>query len=131
MNIYVPIGLTELAVSENDKIAFELEELEATTTRFFGDTDDERASITSMISCGTDVNESINGQAEYVSRRLGRDVLFLCTSQTQRDELITRLGRQQYSIMAATNALIFTSALKVHLGSQKLKENLEKGHTNS
>jgi hypothetical protein len=131
MNIYVPIGVSEAAMNENDTIAFGLQELDASTTRYFGDADSEHASITSMISSGTDLNEIITGQAEYVSRHLGRDVLFLCTSQSQRDELITRLGRQHYSIMAATTALIFTSALKVHLGSQKLKENLEKGHTNS
>lgn len=126
MNIYVPHGETDIAEQENNAVVNMLGELGAQTFRT-----PDLDSATSMVASGTSIGEAVGREATYVASRLGRDVLFVCSSMGRRDELIARLGAVDFSIMAASNEVILQSALKLHLDSQKILENMIKAGTPS
>ncbi len=121
MNIYVPNGETGITEQENIAIVNMLGELGAQTFRT-----PDLDSATSMVASGTNIGEAVGSEATYVATRLGRDVLFICNSTGRRDELIARLGTGDFSIMAATSEVILQSALKLHIDSQKILENMMK-----
>jgi hypothetical protein len=122
MSIYVPIGETAAAQKDNERIVQGLEALQAS---FFRNSDQSGLEdATSMVVAGTDLTEKEGVEATYLAERLGRDVLILCQSEHVRDDLLRRLGAERFSIMAASNDIIFMTALKTHLGAQELKRGI-------